>query len=155
MKKNRTPDNQCRVIKTARDIDTINEAVKKGNKIVVKKVHPSVVIRTKFAIVRDNKTGEIRRLTDFRNMDEDRYEMLLDWTKYYPYHFPAPFAAYVVPPDIKIGEKVWLEDLIEDLIGKYWNQGDTFRLDSCEAIWNGSDFEIQYNFKNNITTVIG
>ena len=71
--------------------------------------------------------------------------MVLDFTFYYPYSFPSPFAAYLIPRDIKIGEKVFLEDLIEDYIGASWNQGDTYRLESCEAVWNGKDFDIQYD----------
>jgi hypothetical protein len=32
--------------------------------------------------------------------------------------------------------------LIEDYFGESWNQGDAERLESCEAIWNGTDLEI-------------
>ena len=53
-----------------------------------------------------------------------------------------------MPKDIHVGEKVYLEDLIEDIIGSSWNQGDTYRLDGSEAIWNGSDFEIQFKEEN-------
>jgi hypothetical protein len=69
-------------------------------------------------------------------------ETVIGWTFYYPYQFENPFAAYLVPPDIKIGEKVILEDLIEDVVSHTWNQGDTFRLKSCAAVWGGQDFVI-------------
>ena len=45
-----------------------------------------------------------------------------------------PFAAYLIPRDLKAGERVFVEDLIEDFVGGEWNQGDVLRLDSCEAI---------------------
>jgi hypothetical protein len=56
---------------------------------------------------------------------------------------------------LKIGERVLLEDLIEDLVGIEWNQGDTYRLERCEAIWNGSDFELQYDPDTSRHVVIG
>jgi hypothetical protein len=52
---------------------------------------------------------------------------------------------YLIPPDIDLGERVFLEDLIEDFVGAVWNQGNAYRLKSCEAIWNGKAFEIDYN----------
>jgi len=68
----------------------------------------------------------------------------IDFTFYYPHHFPSPFAAYLIPRDIQPGETVWIEDLIEDIVKSIWNQGDAFRLESCEAVWNGVDFDIQF-----------
>lgn len=65
------------------------------------------------------------------------------------------FAAYLISKDIKIGERVFIEDLIEDYIGASWSQGDTYRLDSCEAIWNGTDLEIQYDPRSNRADFIG
>lgn len=53
-----------------------------------------------------------------------------------------------MPADLKTGEKVFLEDLIEDLVGMVWNQGNAYRLECSEAIWTGHDFEIQYVRKN-------
>lgn len=68
----------------------------------------------------------------------------IDWTYYYPYHFESPFAAYLVPKDLQIGETVFLEDLIEDVIGGSWNQGDKRRLTSCKAVWDGKEFVLQH-----------
>jgi hypothetical protein len=39
---------------------------------------------------------------------------------------------------------VLVKDLIEDFIGMSWNQGDNYRLKSCEAVWDGSDLKIDY-----------
>ena len=50
---------------------------------------------------------------------------------------------------------VFVEDLIEDYIGASWNQGDTYRLESCEAIWNGKNLEILYDQNVNRTDFIG
>lgn len=72
----------------------------------------------------------------------DEYETIIDWSFYYPYHFESPYAAYLIPEDIEIGEKVFLDDLIEDIVAGSWNQGNAWRLEYTEAIWDGKDFKI-------------
>jgi hypothetical protein len=150
--------NDLRVIKTARDKASINEAARNGYRPLVKKVEPSDEIRTKFAVVQNKETGEIEVLGDLRREinEHDEYETtVIGWTYYYPYNFESPFAAYLIPKDIQVGERVFIEDLIEDYIGASWNQGDTYRLESCEAIWNGKDLEIQYDPDGNCTEFLG
>lgn len=136
-----------RVIKTARDKESINEAARNGFKPLIKKIIPSDEIRTKYAVFQNRKTGEIQVVRDFRGnyFGNEEREKVIDWTFHYPYSFKSPFAAYLIPHDIQVGERVFLEDLIEDYVGSTWNQGDKYRLKSCDAIWNGSDFEIQYD----------
>lgn len=147
-----------RVIKTARDMNSINNAAKSGLKPLIKKVEPSDKIRSKYSVVQNKKTGEIKIVGDFRGRyysNDNDYETVIDWTFYYPHSFKSPFAAYLIPKDIKTGERVFVEDLIEDYIGASWNQGDTYRLESCEAIWNGTDLEIQYDPETNRSDFIG
>ena len=148
-----------RVIKTARDEFSINEAVKSGFKPLIKKVVPSDKICSKYAVIQNKKTGEVHVIGDYRsNLYSDHnsdFETVIDWTFYYPYRFNSPFAAYLIPSDIIIGERVFIEDLIEDYIGASWGQGDTYRLDSCEAIWNGEKLIVQYDPRTNRTDFIG
>ena len=156
--KNRNPKG-LRIIKTARDKSSINKAAKRGLKPLIKKVEPSDKIRSKYCVIQNKNTGEIITIGDYRgsintNYNDD-FETVIDWTFYYPHNFKSPFAAYLIPKDIKIGERVLIEDLIDDYIGAHWNQGDTYRLQSCEAIWNGIDFEIQYEPQTNCTNFIG
>jgi hypothetical protein len=130
------------VIKTARSEEAINLAAKQGFYPLVKRVVQSDDIKSKFAIVQHEKSGEIKVLGDYRDTDYEGYKLVIDFTWYYPYHFKSPFAAYLIPKDLKKGERVFLEDLIEDYVSWCWNQGDVHRLESSEAIWNGKDFEI-------------
>ena len=74
--------------------------------------------------------------------DDSKYEIVKEAT-YYPYKFP-PTAAYLLPDDIEVGERVILEDLIEDIVGASHSCG-TYRLDSAEAIWNGESFIVDCN----------
>ena len=139
-----------RVIRTARDEKSINRAASEGLRPLVKKVEASPEIRSKFAIWQNEKTGKIEVSGDYRSSYDVGEGMVkvIDWSYFYPNPFKNPFAAYLIPPDMAVGERVFLEDLIEDRIGASWNQGDTMRLESAEAIWNGEDFEIQIEPKN-------
>jgi hypothetical protein len=148
-----------RVIKTARTERAINEAVNEGFYPLVKRLEPSAEIRSKFAVFQEKQTGKIKVVGDLRvdleEFGDGDYERVIGFHFYYPHHFESPFAAYLIPKDIRMGERVLLEDLIEDYVGGRWNQGDVFRLDKCEAIWNGKELELQIPFDNGEPDMIG
>ena len=132
------------VIETARTKEAINEAAKKGYWPLVKPVVPLPEIQAKYAILQNKSTGQIDVINDYRtDRETDELVKVIDFTYYYPHRFEMPFAAYLIPKGLKVGERVWLSDLIEDVVGQRWNQGDAYRLQSCEAIWNGSDLILQ------------
>lgn len=132
-----------RVIKTARTVEDINAAARQGFKPLVKLVRPGEDIHYMVAVFQDPETGEIELSGDRRYPSGGR--KVVDYMLYYPYHFPNPFAAYLVPRDVTTGEEVWLEDLIEDLVGVYGNQGYQPRLAAAPAVWTGRDFEILFD----------
>lgn len=143
----RTDSSALRVIKTARDEVAINQAAQNGFRPLLKKVQQSSKIRQKYSILQNPTTGEIRRIGDFRAMLRNNnadFITVIAFTFYYPHQFPSPFAAYLIPKDIQIKERVILEDLIEDVVENKWNQGDTYRLKSCQAVWNGKDFVLDF-----------
>ena len=145
-----------RVIRTARTKADINNAAKAGYWPLMKPVQASTEIRSKFAVMQDTITGEIDVLGDYRSAAESpTAKLVIGFTFYYPHHFASPYAAYLVPADLVAGEKVFLEDLIEDLVGGTWNQGDTFRLASAEATWNGKDFVIDDDARSTPAEFVG
>jgi hypothetical protein len=131
------------VIRTARTEKEINQAARNGFYPLVKRVSPSPEIRSKYAVYQNPESGEVQVVGDYRSAGEGNE--VIGFTYYYPHSFPSPFAAYLIPPDIKVGEVVILEDLIEDVVSGRWNQGDVFRLASCRATWNGNDFILQHS----------
>jgi hypothetical protein len=134
-----------RIIKTARTERSINRAAQEGFWPLIKKVERDPEISSKFAIFQHRETGRIEVIGDFRfHLDPNEYEAVIGWSHFYPHVTDKPFAAYLIPPDIEVGERVYVEDLIEDFIGGRWNQGDVFRLAEAEAIWTGTDLEIDY-----------
>lgn len=137
-------DNNLRIITTARTLEAINKAAKDGYWPLVKPVVPSPLIKTKYAVYQNATTGEIEVINDYRAENQTtELTNVIEFTYYYPHRFDSPYAAYLIPVDIKVGEHVWLDDLIEDVVGQIWNQGDSYRLPSGEAVWNGKDLILQ------------
>ncbi|MES3017496.1 MAG: hypothetical protein V4721_06950 [Bacteroidota bacterium] len=89
-------------------------------------------------MIRHADTGEIEISADFRfdSMSfREKGKQVIDFAYFYPYHFENPYAAYLIPSDLQEEEEVFLEDLIEDVVGSSWNQGDTYRLQGSIAVW--------------------
>lgn len=140
--------NNLRVIKTARTEDSINAAAREGFRPLLKLVDPGKKIHYLRAVYQHPLTGEIRLSGDYRarrRLEGEGYELVLPYRRYYPYHFPTPFAAYLVPVDLQEGERVWLEDIIEDIVAVFGNQDYHPRLEAYEAIWTNGDFQIQFD----------
>lgn len=141
--KSRSEEAGLRHIKTARSIDEMNNAAKRGFRPIIRQVMPNPEIKGKFQVIQNHSTGEVRQLGDYRSrFDRDEWGVVIPWADYYPYTWEMPFAAYLIPADIQVGEVVVLDDLIEDVVGMRWNQGSNFRLESCKARWTGSDLEL-------------
>ena len=145
------PYNQdARKIKTARSIKAINKAVKQGFKILLKACDPSPPFEYTPSIYRHKDTGEYQFDLDPRDQSRDpvrffNWEPVLD-LEYDPPLFKEAFAAYLLPSDLEIGERVWIDDLIEDLEGPVSGQGlGCTRLESAYAVWQGDAFEIAYD----------
>lgn len=138
----------ARIIKTARSKETINEAARVGLWPLVKPVQPSKEIWRKVLVTQNKISGEIDTAEDFRLTScelVDNCEAVTEFIYYYPHEVGNPYAAYLIPPDLKPGDYVYLEDLIEDIKNEIWSQGDSVRLNSCHAIWNGESFELDEN----------
>ena len=148
-------DRDLRVIKTARGIDDINHAVTEGLTPLIKEVMQDERIYVKDVLIRDKITGKFETMADnfyaVAYGTSENKEIVMRSKKYYPYQFPLPFAAYLIPDDLKKGEKVFIEDVIEDIIEGIHSRG-TYRLNRAEAVWNGKDFDIdQGNIFANIS----
>jgi hypothetical protein len=152
-------ESKYRIVRTARTLDEINQGAKDGYMPLVKKVEPSKKIKSKYCIYQNVLSGEIVEVNDFRSVYEfesnREWNMVIDWTFYYPYKYERPYSAYLVPSDIHVGEKVILQDIIEDLVEMSSNQGNVYRLESCIATWNGTDFVFDYDPVKDISFVIG
>lgn len=144
---------ELRIIKTARNLYDINEAVCDGFFPLVKALKPLDKLFCTVGVFRNKKTNEIvesdayegcTQQGSFSYTDTNEWELVVPFHQYYPYKFESFYAAYLIPHDIIIGEKVVLEDLIEDYYGgSFWSS--PIRLESLTAIWTGDDFSIIYD----------
>ena len=163
MRRVRGAEPGLRVIKTARTRNAINRAVTKGLWPLVRFARPSGRIRSFMQVWQNQTTGEVSIQNDIRypNIHGD----YSDWARVgepddpdnYGYdpsdHFPEPVAAYLIPYDLEVGQRVYIEDLIENFIDCH-HQGAN-RLPSATAIWTGLDLEIDYDEQRDISIAIG
>jgi len=134
-----------RSITTAGDLYSISEGAQAGlNPVVVaRKQHPSLYITSHY--YQNVQTREVRL---FNNSDvEDGFYPLFD-LRHYPYTYQSRVAAYMIPKDIRIGEVVLLEDIIEDFIGALTPTPK--RLPSALAIWDGARMVVLYSRQNDV-----
>jgi hypothetical protein len=136
--------NDLRVIKTGRSPQAINAAVDAGYEPLIKPVERNPEVSESVAVLQNVKTGKIRLCGDCRDLPRDDERVVLPFTDYYPYFFNYPFAAYLLPRDLYPGTRVWLDDLIEEIVAVWGNQGYFPRLKWAEATWNGKDFDIHF-----------
>ncbi|MGC6414830.1 MAG: hypothetical protein ACON5K_09035 [Bacteroidia bacterium] len=141
-------DEMCdslRVIRTIRGETAITAAKEMGLTLIELRAEVSDEFKIKYKKVKDKLTGKIITLGDFREdhyFRKSRYKTLVNWTSRNPSKFFSPFAAYIVPKDLKPGERVLINDVITNHVSGRWNQGDVYRLSKSEAIWTGRYFNI-------------
>lgn len=139
------------VIETGRCIGGINAATKNKFNASFRRLIPSADLYERYGVFQNKATGEIAVASDYKTYerhgeiryDTELWDLVLPFDKYYPHHFPNPFAAYLIPPNLKTGQRVVIKDLIEDFYGgEFWER--KIRLKTLEAIWDGNDLNIDY-----------
>ena len=131
-----------RVIRTIRGETAIKAAKDMGLKLLELKAEVSDEFKVKYKKLQHRKTGEIITIGDFRADGGSEWKTLVNWTSENPSKFFSPYAAYVIPKDLKKGERVLINDVITNHVSGRWNQGDVYRLSKSEATWTGEDFYI-------------
>lgn len=135
-------NNGLRVIRTIRGETAINAAKDMGLKLIELRAEVNDEFKVKYKKLQHRKTGEIITIGDFREGHGWEWKTLVDWTYRNPSKFFSSFAAYIVPKDLKSGERVLINDVITNHVSGRWNQGDVYRLSKSEAIWTGRYFDI-------------
>lgn len=139
--------NDLRVIKIAWTEDEMNEALDNDFDLHFIDYHQNPQVNRKLLVVKENDTGRIRCCSDFRVLMKGDHTLIKTYYGNFPLKTTLPFAAYILPKDIKKNEYVVIEDVIEDLIEGYWNQGDTVLLTMCMARWTGDKFIYDHDLK--------
>ena len=131
-----------RMIRTIRGETAIKAAKDMGLKLLELRAEVSDEFKVKYKKLQHRKTGEIITIGDFRADGGSEWKTLVNWTSRNPSKFFSPYAAYVIPKDLKKGECVLINDVITNHVSGRWNQGDVYRLSKSEATWTGRGFVI-------------
>ena len=141
-----------RRIKTARGMRAINEMASATLRPLVVPVRSGSTSR--FAVWQHRTTGEITLQGDLRWSPDRDSEGGGQWEEVLPrteYRFGPqcgddgmPIAAYMIPTDLRPGERVWVEEIIEAVeAGRNISQGGIWYHQSAPAIWTGERFRFQ------------
>ncbi|MFN4360918.1 MAG: hypothetical protein ACK4F4_09380 [Hylemonella sp.] len=138
------PEGQVR-IKTARNLEAMSDAQKRGFTLVFKDTGVTNEFgEFKFMLWQNVATGELEWTGDFRGgpiRGSGEWKVIRKFTNVRTDR-PFPLAAYLIPEGLPAGSRVFIEDLIQDVPVEFWNQGDANRLLSSSGTWNGEDIEI-------------
>jgi hypothetical protein len=126
------------IVNTARDLVAMNRAIKEGYHLIIRSTQPENAPKSKVMIHTSDENELSISGYDFRSHMPSEGN-----TGHRSYGInKSPFAAYLIPKDLKKGARVFISDLIEHKISQAWNQGDTWRKNSGEAIWDGENLKI-------------
>lgn len=147
-------DSDARAIRTVRSYEAMQDAVARGFRLQFKPVEIDDEIGVSISLYRHRATGAVHlRSLQFRPLpfaeDFGRGGSMDDWefigsAKCRP-DAAFPFAAYLIPPDLKRGERVFVEDLIED-VGERTAGTRTDRLLSSFAKWDGQELCLERSY---------
>lgn len=143
------------VAETTYDTKYLNKAHQNGHRIVIVKrsLNPNLTIRS--LLLRNRQTGEYTTASSrYVNVQygrppieytEEEWELIQEIEGYArDRSFEQNWGAYIIPKNIKVGARVYIADLIEDVVaGAFWYSVSA--AVDAEAIWNGSTLEIDHS----------
>lgn len=137
------------IIQTARSLAAIEDGVLRGYRPLFVKADYASKVGRKFWVSLPPQSGELIYGSDFRCMVmPPSLKANKNWPSIFVNHDserpPSPLAAYMIPEELNPGDRVFVADIIEEIIEGTWNQGDSWRMKSGEAIWTGEVLEIEH-----------
>lgn len=141
------------VVRTMRSLAAMVDAQARGFDLILESTNEDNEFgEDKYLVYQNKSTGALWWSGDYRNSrptsdkpcspDASEWTLIRKWF-YARSDRPFPLAAYAVPKNLPIGSRVFLEDLIEDVLMRIWNQGNAKRVISSYAIWDGVKFEVE------------
>ncbi|WP_414433202.1 hypothetical protein [Alcanivorax sp. IL2] len=134
------------IVQTARSLAALEDGVRRGYRPLFVSTEPQGKVKSKFGIICSTEQKYVQSYTDFRlstgiaGSESDESVVVTIWHD--RDRHPSPLAAYLIPPALSIGARVYIADVIEEIVARTWNQGDSYRLTESEATWEGDGFAI-------------
>jgi hypothetical protein len=152
-------ENELRVIKTVYEADLLNEFISGGRTYIIRDIKRTQKLYSERLLLRNYDTGMFEEVParEFfvqygtrMSFPENQWELVRDYKIYFrDRKNPHPWAAYILPENVKIGERLYIDDIIEDiLMEKFWNS--KYAASDGECVWNGSDIEIDMSLYDRV-----
>ncbi len=135
------------IIQTARSLAAIEDGVRRGYRPLFVGADYKGGVGKKLCVSYCSKANAVLYQSDFRAMfgplsgSENGISAIM--VRHDDDRHPSPLAAYMIPDDIEPGDKVYVADIIEEIVKQNWNQSDSWRLTSSDAIWTGEALKIE------------
>lgn len=137
------------VVETSSEIRQINDFVGKGYRAIIKTRKPNAKLYQFRMVLQNKESGEIVKVPSRRvfaqytgvfNYPESEWTLVHAGDEYVRPH-ERDWAAYLVPPGVSDGERVYVREVIDDIyVTTFW---DTIRYATDgEAIWTGKDISL-------------
>ena len=143
---------QLRVVETTYDVDRLNAARQNGLQILIITVSKNPALMLRSLLLKNKDTGEIIQVSGWRVNRQYALPPLVfsekEWELVYQVNDYARvrkseqnWGAYILPERVGIGERLYIADLIEDVMATaFW--GSVWYAADGIAEWNGTDLII-------------
>ena len=142
---------KLRTIKTVDTVEALNEANSNGQITLVRKIQRNPKLYAPRLLLRNYQSGQYKcvpsrsfhvRREGNLEFPEAEWELIQSYEDYHGKSRRNPdWAAYVIPVSPAVGERFYIEDVIEEIfIQGFWYS--LIGVDDGEGIWNGTDIEI-------------
>ena len=154
--------NNLRSIKTIYCVDELNEYILAGRIIILRDIEKNESLISNRMLLRSYKDGTLEEVPSrefYAQYDKTMSFPEKDWELIKEYEIysrerkityddgddmegpSSPWAAYVLPENVKTGERLYIEDIIEDiLIEEFWYT--KIPATDGECIWDGGEIQI-------------
>jgi hypothetical protein len=138
--------NSLRVVETVTDLIKVEERKKKGHMVLFETCEPKEELYRSRILFKELATGKFSWAEDrfmvvqygsIQYFSEEEYEQVIT-VREYPRQktLTRSWGAYILPLNISIGERVYVEDLLQDVsMGDFWSS--TIMAHAGEAVWDG------------------
>ncbi len=149
------------VVKTCYDLHRLNEAIKHGHKICIMKITEQPQLCLSGLLLQNKSSGEytlVKERRVYRRSGIFEYSVE-EWETIHEVNGYARtrrahqgWGAYILPLDVKLGDRVYVDDLLEDSVSsKFWYS--VVAAVDGEGIWDGSSIKIDESLYTRVVIV--
>ena len=138
-----------RVVKTVRNLNELTSDISKTNHVLFQRVTRNPSFATERMLLRnysdltivDVPSRSFYRRDGLQEYSEDQWELVHFFKSYSGNNSDEGWAAYLVPKDAEVGERFYIEEVIEDIVAEiFW--GTAIPANDGEAFWNGKGLDL-------------